>query len=158
MLWDLYGEISGQVYRSWNTCVKLAWDLPRSTHNYLVEQMLAKDFPSVRRRILLQYVSFLSRLGKSVSQEVRMMKSVAASDIQSTTGKNCLSMKNEFNLDPLTMPASSFAKHYTMYQIPEQDTWRLPLLSSLLRERHEMSVSGEDTETISGVIESLCYS
>ena len=33
MLWDLYGEMSGQVFRSWNTCVKLAWGLPRSTHN-----------------------------------------------------------------------------------------------------------------------------
>ena len=120
--------------------------------------MLAKDLPSVRRRILLQYVSFLSRLGKSVSKEVRMMKSIAASDIQSTTGKNCISMKNEFNLDPLTMPVSSFAKVYTMYQKREQDTWRLPLLSSLLRERHAMSVTGEDTETISGVNESLCYS
>ena len=120
--------------------------------------MLAKDASNVRRRILLQYVSFLSRLGKSVSKEVRMMKSIAASDIQSTTGKNCSSMKNGFNLDPLTMHVSSFPKEYTMYDTPEQDTWRLPLLSSLLRERYELSVTGEDTKTISDVIESLCYS
>ena len=117
--------------------------------------MLAKDFPSVRRGILLQYVSFLTRLGKSLSKEVRMMKSIAASDIQSTTGKNCLSMKNEFNLDQLTKHVSSFAKEYTMYDTPEQDTWRLPLLTSLLREKHELSVTGEDTKTISDVIDSL---
>ena len=34
-LWDLYGEMAGQAYRSWNTSVKLVWDLPRSTHNML---------------------------------------------------------------------------------------------------------------------------
>ena len=37
MLWDLYGEGANQVYRSWNTCVKLAWDIPRMTHNYFVD-------------------------------------------------------------------------------------------------------------------------
>ena len=36
MLWDLFGDMAGQVYRSWNTCVKLVWDLPRSTHNYIL--------------------------------------------------------------------------------------------------------------------------
>ena len=24
MLWDLYGEKAGQIYQSWNTCVKLS--------------------------------------------------------------------------------------------------------------------------------------
>ena len=124
------------------------------THNYLVEQLLAKDFPSARRRILLQYVSFLTRLGKSVSTKVRMMKSIVASDIQSTTGKNCMNMRNELNLDLLTKPASSFAQKYNLYEVPEQDTWRLPLLSSLLRERQHMSVTGEEAETISGLIHS----
>ena len=36
MLWDLYGERVGQLCRSWSTCVKLAWDLPRSTHTFKV--------------------------------------------------------------------------------------------------------------------------
>ena len=105
MLWDLYGEMSGQAFRSWNTCVKLTWDLPRSTHNYLVEQLLAKEFKSVRKRIMLQYVSFVKRLGRSVSQEVRIMRSMVASNVQfvqSMTGKNITNMKEEIRLDPMT--------------------------------------------------------
>ena len=31
MLWDLYGDQAEQLYRCWNTCVKLSWDVPRST-------------------------------------------------------------------------------------------------------------------------------
>ena len=158
MIWDLYGEMSGQVFRSWNTCVKLSWDLPRSTHNYFVEQLLAKDFSSVRKKILLQYVSFLKRLGKSVSCEVRVMSRIAACDVRSVTGKNCLNMKNEFSLDPWKEPASSFGMKYKMYEVPEQDHWRPSLLSSLLREKYEMDITGENIETISGLIESLCSS
>ena len=152
MLWDLYGDMSGQVYRSWNTCVKLSWNLPRSTHNYLVEQLLAKDLPSVRKSLLFQYVSFLKRLGRSVSAEVRMMRCVAASNVQSVTGKNCLNIVNEFSLDPWTTPVNTFAKKYIMYEIPEQDTWRPSLLVSLIREKYDMSVAGEDTEAISGLM------
>ena len=88
MLWDLYGDVAGQVYCSWNTCVKLVWNLPRSTHNYFVDNMLAEDFPSVRRKILSQYISFSQRLRKSVSSEVRLMSFVAAADIRSNTGRN----------------------------------------------------------------------
>ena len=25
MMWNLYGDIVGQAFRAWNTCVKLAW-------------------------------------------------------------------------------------------------------------------------------------
>ena len=82
MLWDLYGEMAGQVYRSWNTTVKLVWNLPRSTHNYFVEHLLAKSFNSVRKKVLSQYVSFLHRLGNSVSTEVRLMSRIAAADIR----------------------------------------------------------------------------
>ena len=158
MLWDLYGEMSGQAFRSWNTCVKLTWDLPRSTHNYLVEQLLAKEFKSVRKRIMLQYVSFVKRLGRSVSQEVRIMRSMVASIVEYITGKNITNMKEEFRLDPMTEPAYSFGKNYSMYEIPDQDSWRSSLLLSLLNEKNDMNVVGEDTETITGLIESLCSS
>ena len=44
MLWDLYGDKANRVYHAWSTCVKLTWDVPRSPHTYLVEDVFAKDF------------------------------------------------------------------------------------------------------------------
>ena len=34
MLWDLQGNLAKQVFHAWNTCVKLAWHVPRQTHTY----------------------------------------------------------------------------------------------------------------------------
>ena len=158
MLWDLYGEIAGQGYRSWNTTVKLVWNLPRSTHNYFVENLLAKSFDSVRKKVLSHYVSFLQRLGKSVSTEVRLMSRIAAADIRSGTGMNVFNMKKEFKLNPWLATSDLFKKSYKQYEVPEVDSWRLPLLTSLLTERQEMDVCGDSTEIISGLIDSLCYS
>ena len=158
MLWDLFGDMAGQVYRCWNTCVKLVWDLPRSTHNYFVEHLLAKDWVSVREKILVQYVKFLQRLSRSVSAEVRILQNIVKADVRSVTGKNCLKLSQEFSLDPSRDSASLFHGAYKLYGLPEQDDWRIPLLNTLLNQRYEMSACGEDLEIVSGLIESLCSS
>ena len=98
MLWDLYGNMAGQTYRSWNTCVKLVWGLPRSTHNYLVENLLSCQVASVRCNILSQYVGFVKKLENSRNSEIRLLCRVAASDIRSTLSKNCRNLSDEFGI------------------------------------------------------------
>ena len=122
MLWDLYGAMAGQVYRSWNTCVKLVWDLPRSTHNFFVDHLLAGTLPSVRKSILTKYISFLQRLRKSVSKETRVMSQIAAADIRSVTGRNCLNLSMEFDLHPWFSHPGSFKSNYKWYLVPDMET------------------------------------
>ena len=158
MLWDLYGDVAGQVYRSWNTCVKLVWRLPRSTHNYFVDSLLAEGFPSVRKKIFSQYIGFLSKLRKSVSPEIRMLSYVSAADIRSTTGRNCYNLRQEFSLDPWKSSPNCLKSRYSYYVVPEADSWRLPLLTTLLQQRYELNACGDSTETAERLIKSLCTS
>jgi hypothetical protein len=146
------------VYRCWNTCVKLVWDVARSTHNYFVEHLLAKNWVSVRKRLLVQYVKFLQRLPKSVSAEVRILQNIVKNDVRSVTGKNCLKLSQEFSLDPNRDSASQFHGAYSWNALLEQDDWRIALLNTMLTQRYEMSACGEDLEIVSGLIESLCSS
>ena len=49
MLWDFCGNANrfSQLCNSWNVCVKLAWNVPRSTHTYMVDNLLTstcRDF------------------------------------------------------------------------------------------------------------------
>ena len=158
MIWDLYGEVACQVYRSWNTCVKLVWGLPRSTHNYFVDNLLSGGFPSVRKKILSQYISFLLRLRKSVSPETRLMSGISAADVRSPTGKNCHNIAVEFQFNPWSSSPSLLKSSYSYYQVPHSDIWRLSLLTNLLDQRYEISACGEETETVDGLIDSLCSS
>ena len=97
-------------------------------HNYFLEHLLAKSFNSVRKKVLSQYVSFLNRLGNSVSTEVRSMSRIAAAAIRSGTGKNVFNMKKEFNFDPWLASPGMVQKNYKYYEVPEGDCWRLHLL------------------------------
>ena len=48
MLWDMESDMFGQYCRTWNTCVKLSHNVPRSTHTYLVENALASGFTPIK--------------------------------------------------------------------------------------------------------------
>ena len=158
MLWDLYSGMANQVFRSWNTTVKLVWDLPRSTHNYFVEHLLAKNVRSARQQVLSQYIGFLGRLIKSVSSEVRIMAMISAQDIRTTTGRNIRNLEEEFAQNPWTLLPSSINSMYQQYGLPQQDSWRISYLSDLMYQRYEMKACDEDTEIVTQLIESLCSS
>ena len=118
MLWDLFGDMAGQVYRSWNTCVKLSWGIPRSSHNYFVDH-LAAPLQSVKKKLLCQYVSFYQRLSKSTSREVRIMSSIVAQDIGSVTGRNLRNISFLFKSNPKRDHAQHFKQVDIGYQTPE---------------------------------------
>ena len=132
--------------------------MPRSTHNYFVEHLLAKDISSARQQILSQYIGFLKRLGKSVSSEVRIMKRIVAQDIRSVTGRNCFKLREEFSVDPWIVSFCSFKQAYKQYELPEQDRWRLSYLMDLLKQKYEMKACDEKTGVVTELIESLCSS
>ena len=52
MLWNLKGNAAEQLFKSWNTCLKLLYMVPRNTFTYLVEGFLAGDQTTFRNQIL----------------------------------------------------------------------------------------------------------
>ena len=112
MLWDLTGEAAKQVFRTWNTCVKLTWDIPRWSHNYLVDNLLAGKLPSTRKKLMCQYVNFFQKLLVSPLREVRVVARIVGRDNRSVTGINLMALKQEFNLDPWVRSAVCFKSGY----------------------------------------------
>ena len=70
MLWSLRSDAAEQFFRSWNTCVKLVYRVPRSTYTYLVEGYLAATQTSLRNQIVSRYPGFYRSLMCSPSKEV----------------------------------------------------------------------------------------
>ena len=155
MLWDLYGDSAGQYYRCWNTCVKLAWNCPRSTHTYFVTCQLAADFVSIRTKILGTYVKFFKTLLNSKSPEVALVANLVGRDVQSTTGNNLLRLKQETGLNPWTTTPFRIKETLGMNEevVPEGDSWRLPFLEKLLQQRHSMETQLEDVRDIQFLID-----
>ena len=61
MLYDLSSQASQSYMKSWNTFVKLAWEVPRDTYTYLVENVLATNHVLFRKQIYSRYVNFFQQ-------------------------------------------------------------------------------------------------
>ena len=160
MLWDLGGDMANQMYNTWNTAVKLAWDLPRGTHTFLVDNLLSGGLLHVRSDILSRYTGFYRSLRNSVSKEVAILSSIVSRDIRSNTGKNLHFLKVETGLDPLSTPAWKIKEHLQKKRlvVPEVDRWRICYLEKLLAERNKLEYNSEDTSVLSVLTDSLCTS
>ena len=83
------------IFNSWSTAVKVTWDFPRSTHRFLVDNLLTAEFLTVKQDLIGGYVNFFSGLLKSLSFEVRIVASMVGRSERSTTGKNMLGIERE---------------------------------------------------------------
>ena len=92
----------------------------------------------------------------SRSKEVALVASVVSHDVRSTTGKNLYLIREETGLNPFTARPAQVRDRLKIAAVPEQDTWRLGLLESYLSERRKLTSNLEDTDEITGLIDSLC--
>ena len=73
MLWNLRSEEAEKFFRCWNTCVKLIYELPRSTYTYLIEGFFTSNQASLRNQVIARYPKFYRNLLSSPSREVRIL-------------------------------------------------------------------------------------
>ena len=159
-LWHLCGKEAGMVVSAWRTGHKLAWDVPRSCHNYLVEEVLAAGAASLEVSLLTRFQGFFRGLLASPSQEVVVVALLAARDIRSTLGSNLTHLQNVTGLDPWAVGKSQLKAtlgQATRKVVPELDFWRPQLLQKLLSARLEAHYSADlvEEERIATLINSL---
>ena len=85
---------------AWRTGHKLAWDVPRSCHTFLVQTVLAPQDASMRASLLSRSVGFFRGLLASPSSEVAVVAVLAARDMRSSLGSNLALVRQESGLDP----------------------------------------------------------
>ena len=157
MLWDLASSSAEQFFKSWNTCVKLCYDIPRNTFTYLVEGYLAADVAPLRNQVMARYAGFYRSLLQSPSREIRAMARIVSNDPRSSTCGNLRLLRQVTGLSqPQLLSNYRVKASLPVKEVPEKEVWRLGLLASLLKVRVEKYSRAEDTSNISAMIQSIC--
>ena len=152
MLWNFGSARSSQFYKAWNTCVKLVHKVPRTTHTYISENLLAGEFLPVQQELL----KFLKNLKKSPSSEVRLLSRIVTNDLYSATAVNSALIQRDTALDPCSVSSRLIRQQDMRRTVPDEDAWRLPVLSKLLSDRRELQTGLQDTSDLDLVIAGLC--
>ena len=156
MLWELGSDTAEQYFKAWNTFVKLAYGVPRSTFTYLVEGYFARDFMSLRNQILGRYPAFFQKLLNSPSKEIRLLANIVGRDPKSTTSKNLLYIKKVSGLDPWDFSTQKIKMNLPVKEVPVEQKWRLGLMETLMAMKVDKFVIAEDSARICAMLDSLC--
>ena len=99
-LWKLGERESEMFTNEWKTGHKIAWDVPRACHTYLVQTVLAPHVGSLRASLLHREVGFFHGLLTSPSKEMTVAALLASRDIRSTVSANLALVREVSGLDP----------------------------------------------------------
>ena len=130
----------------------------RSTYTYIVENLLAKNFQTLRNQIYSRYSTFFQSLLSSSSKEVSLLANMVSRDSQSVTARNLKLVLNAAGCSPWEYSKNRIKSQLKKIAVPENAEWRLSLQSKLLEQRRIDENVLQDTETLTQMINSLCDS
>ena len=160
-LWDLGNSETKMFVNAWRTGHKLAWEVPRSCHTYLVQEVLAPHVVNLNASLLLKFVGFFRSLMASPSNEVVVVALLAARDIRSNLGKNLALVRQvSGGLDPWVASTGQLRAalgRAERREVPEADFWRVGLLQKLLSEQllANYAANDENKKRLEGLVSSL---
>ena len=98
-LWSLNSEEHQKLFRSWNTVVKIIWDLPYATHKRFVESLT--EVPHLKSMLHSRYIGFLSNLKDSKKPQLKMLFNICQKNQLSNTGSNISELLKYYEMDSL---------------------------------------------------------
>ena len=135
MLYDLTSQASQSYFKSWNTFVKLAWNVPLDTYTYLVENTLAENFVSLKKQVYSRFIKFFQNLFCSSSKEVRHLARIVSRDPRSTLYRNIQHIEQISGLSPWNFSNWRILKKIENAMVPPNNECRMALLMKLLSTR-----------------------
>ena len=84
MVVDLFSADCDRLYKAWNVAVRHAWNVPNTTHRYLIELISGSLHPKVM--LASRYTGFVKSLLTSPKYPVRVLARLCATDNRTVMG------------------------------------------------------------------------
>ena len=151
-LWDLFSADCDHLYRAWNVAVRLAWNVPNTTHRYLIEPLSETLHPKVM--LSSRYVSFVKSLSSSPKYVIRVLASLCIGDLRTVLGRTLQRLAAECKCDISSLSPVIIKKHVKYFSLPRQEEWRVPILRELTSQ--DVQIPGFTPEEIQVMTDHLC--
>ena len=157
-IWKFDSEEARHLFSSWNKNIKLIYNLPWSTHRWILEEITGCN---LKLMLYSRYIKFLNSIHKSSKHSVKYLLSVSSTDVRSVTGSNLrnILLTTGVQVTPGFTGAGTVSNK-TLVSVPEGEEWKVPLLHSLLSvQMGEAVVDFEDDNELENdnVIEDILF-
>ena len=157
--WNLFSSDCQRLFTSFNVAVRTIFNLPRTTHRYLLEPLI--DCPHLFVQLTARFVTFSKSLLTNNSFPVRFLARYCISD-KRTTFANLLHKiadLSSFNGDITQLSSQHVKKNMTYAKIPDGDKWRIGVVKDMLKILNKRCPSNGLTEAeATRILEYACTS
>ena len=143
VLWPLDGKDVVKCKSTFNRSVKKSFNLPWSTHRYLIEPV--SEITHLRIIFGRRFLRFIENIRKSRKPLLRTLLKECEDDTRTVTGSNMRFLMIESGCS--RMPPSMKGVKY--HEIGEDEEWRIELIKMIIEDK------GED-EDRDGCLQILC--
>ena len=137
-LWNLYSPEVDRIYKSWNVTVRNVFGLPWTTHRYWIEPVSGCQHP--KTFLSSRYVKFVSSLSSCNKSAVRYLASLCQGDNRTLLGRTTSRIALESNVGLENLQPNDVKLNLKYFPVPEEQEWRVSILSELLDVRSSNSV------------------
>ena len=153
-LWDLFSSNCDRVYKAWNVAVRFAWNVPRETHRYLIEEISGCLHPKVM--LASRLVKFVEQLRTSTKMGVRMLASLALSDQRSVLGRSMVRVARECSVEAMNLTPAMVKSQLHYFDVPDDEKWRIGPIQEILDE--QLVIPGFTRDETATMLANLCKS
>ena len=130
-LWDLTSEEHLKLNRSWNTVIKILWDLPYATHKRYLESLT--EVPHIQSTLHSRYLGFISNLNESKKPHLQMLFHLCHRNHLSNTGRNISYLQDQYEAETLQdlIRKKQAIKKFRVYPLNEGEVWKIGIIEEL---------------------------
>ena len=153
-IWDIFSPEVDTLSKSWNIAMRKVFDLPMTTHRYLLEPISENDH--LLKILIERFISFISQLEKSSKNVVKQLLNLVKMDARSVTGANLRKIKLMTGKRDLN-DCKKVLRDIPYVPIPDDECWRVSVIKELTDIKFGQSdLSGFTISEINEMINFAC--
>ena len=155
-LWQLNSEEHSKLNRSWNTAIKIIWDLPHSTHTRFLESLC--PVPHLESVLHGRSIGFIQNLSRSSKQLIKLLFHSCSHDMSTVTGQNLKFLLHKYSQQNMTALFSEkdVIKISRVNILQENELWKVNLMEDFSLVKKNLLELPFEIENLDEILDDIC--
>ena len=155
VMWDLFSKEAVMLENSWNTSVRVMFDLPMQTHRNLIEPV--SETKHLKFVLLERFLGFLYQIEKSTKTVPKHLLKFIKHDVRSITGSNLRNLLLLTDKNKIEELCKDDIKKMKYQQIEENNVWKVNMIKEITNVKfHKLEVQNFSIEELDEILSHLC--
>lgn len=154
-LYDLFREDVQHIHRSYNTSIRIAFRVDRTTRTFLIETLSNCLHPHTL--MTSRFVKFHQTNMKCNKPVIRFLANLNKDDLRTVYGNNLHKIADICNSTVSELTPSLVKSNVKYREVPVEETWRIPILKEMIAARdNNVNIEELNDNDVNAILKYVC--